>query len=96
MKNIAFNFIPRPNLGSLIVKRKGKVIKGETEKLQTAAIKDFRSMKNAAKRRRRELRQAQAGYTLIELMLAIGIPLITITSLGLITWVVVHFIAKFW
>lgn len=53
---IAFNYIPRPNLESLVVKRKGKVIKGETERAQTEALKEFRAMKNAAKRIRRTRR----------------------------------------
>ena len=56
MANIAFNFIPRPNLESLVVRRKGKVIKGETVAAQAAALKEFRSMKNAAKRERRARR----------------------------------------
>ncbi len=49
----AFNYIPRPNLDNLIVKRKGKVIKGETAQLQERAVRDFRSQRNAAKRIRR-------------------------------------------
>ncbi len=56
MSNVAFNFVPRPNLESLVVRRKGKVIKGETQAAQAAAIKEFKSMKNAAKRLRRARR----------------------------------------
>lgn len=53
---IAFNYIPRPDLSKLVVKRKGKIIKGETESLQRAAMKEFKSMRNAAKRLRQERR----------------------------------------
>lgn len=55
---IAFNYIQRPNLELLVVKRKGKVIKGETEQIRAAALKEYRAMKNAAKRIRKERRQA--------------------------------------
>ena len=51
---IAFNYIPRVNTEALTVKRKGKVIKGETEAAIAAALKERNSMRNAAKRQRRE------------------------------------------
>jgi hypothetical protein len=56
MTNIAFNYIPFINIEALTVKRKGKVIKGETEAAIAAARKERQSMKNAAKRLRRQRR----------------------------------------
>lgn len=54
MNSVAFNYIPRINVEALTVKRKGKIIKGETEAAIAAAKKERQSMKNAAKRMRRE------------------------------------------
>lgn len=53
---IAFNHIPHVNTEALIVKRKGKVIKGETDAAIAAAKRERQSMKNAAKARRRAFR----------------------------------------
>lgn len=37
----------------------------------------------------------QNGYTLIELLVALGI-IVQIIILGLLAWVAIHFILKFW
>lgn len=90
MNNVAFNYIPRPNLESIVIKRKGKVIKGETEQARTVALAEFRAQRNAAKRVRR--RRRQAGYTLFELMTVLGFFAFWAT----IIFVISHFIVKFW
>jgi Tfp pilus assembly protein FimT len=38
------------------------------------------------------LRKQQRGYTLYELIVTVG----GLTIVGLVLWVLVHFIAKFW
>ena len=53
---LAFNHIPHVDVEALTVKRKGKVIKGETDEAIALATKERNAMKNAAKRQRRELR----------------------------------------
>lgn len=53
MENIAFNYVPFVDPNKLVVKRKGKVIKGETEEAIAAARKERQAAKNAMKRARR-------------------------------------------
>lgn len=55
---VAYNFIPRVDEAKLVVKRKGHVIKGETDEAIAAAHKERRLQVNAAKRNRRQLRAA--------------------------------------
>lgn len=54
----AFNYIPFVNEAALVVKRKGHVIKGETEAAIAAARNERQALKNAAKAQRRERRAA--------------------------------------
>lgn len=56
MENVAFNYTGRPNLNAIVVKRKGKVIKGETAKLRAEALTEWKPIRNAAKRARRAMR----------------------------------------
>lgn len=55
---VAFNYIPFVNEQALIVRRKGKVIKGETQAAIAAAHAERRAQKNAAKRARKAKRAA--------------------------------------
>jgi hypothetical protein len=52
----AFNYIPHVDVDALTVKRKGKVIKGETQAAIAAAEAERRAQRNAAKRARRAYR----------------------------------------
>ena len=58
LTKVAFNYIPRVDVEALTVKRKGKVIKGETEAKVSAAQAERRLIVNAAKRERRARRAA--------------------------------------
>lgn len=54
----SYNYIPFVNVASLTVKRKGKVIKRETQAAIAAAYAERRAQRNAAKRARKALRAA--------------------------------------
>jgi hypothetical protein len=58
MNSPAFNYVPFVNEAALVVKRKGHVIKGETEAAIAAARRERQAQKNAAKRDRRSKRAA--------------------------------------
>jgi hypothetical protein len=55
---IAYHHVPFVNVEELTVRRKGKVIKGETEQNIAAALKERQAQKNALKRQRRANRAA--------------------------------------
>lgn len=84
---VAFNHVPAVDLESLVVKRKGKVIKGETEQRQAKAMEDRRKMKNALRRARQ-----QRGYTLSELVVAV----MAVGTVALVLSIIGHFVVKFW
>lgn len=56
MFNSAFNYIPFVDESALTVRRKGKVIKGETEQAISQARRERQAQKNAAKASRRARR----------------------------------------